>query len=144
MDNNEVNKTEEKKRISRRERRILQEVGLFCLFLLICAGLIYGSIYLVDQKISAMETRIQEGFQARLDAELEQFRADTEASLDEVEDQVDRLRSEIGDVAEILENADETLGMSNDTSRELSKRIEDLDEQLKALEESLKILSQRP
>ncbi len=147
MENNQTNNlqpTKKKKRINKKEQHILREVALICLFLVICAGLIYGSIYLVDQKISDMEARIQEGFQEQLDAELVLFRTDTEASLKELEDRVDSLRREIENVADILDNADETLGNSNDTSRELSRKIEDLDEQLKALEESLKILSQRP
>ncbi len=133
-----------KKKWTKKEIRILQDVMLLCGFILLSAGLIFGALYLVDGKIDQMETRIAEETQNTLNQELVMIRAENETALHALGERMDSLRLEVETLGELLANADETLGTSNNTSRELNERIEDLDQQLQDLEESLRILSQRP
>lgn len=138
--------TEEQRkgRMTRREKRILKEVALVCLFVLLCAGLVYGSLYLVDERLARLEERIEQDFAQQLEAEMSKVRAENETALGALNDRVLALRQDVETMGAVLDNADESLSESSDTSRELGQRIEDLDRQLKALEESLEILGQRP
>lgn len=119
-----------------RKKSLLAQVILSILAVAVWLGLVYTGYWYIEMRMT--ENYLQT--KKLVEQSIQSVQETNALRVQELEDKLSALNSEMVEIKEALRDADDTLSESNATREQLNRRIEDLDQQLEELRKSLEIL----
>lgn len=98
-----------------------------------------GSFLGLHHKLNADKAEMM----AYLEAQLTEIRNTNDAAIAQMHDTLDGMKSNFGEITDLLEETGASIGSSSKESREaINQRIEKLDKQLQSLQKSLAVIQE--